>query len=294
MLETAQLSPKGPQSGSLLKHWLLTDLAEARRVLETTDSEPDRAIHLARRRLKRVRTLFEVVKPVAGTGHSHRAQSVKEAFKLLSGHRDADAMLAAAEWLAERSEHATQEAASTLVDRLTAHVADLRGQPTPLPDSVRLLRIAEAEAASLANEIDTPKLLRDRLTAIYRKGRRRYREALDKRDADDETLHEWRKQVKHRLHIGQMVEGTGLLKGPFLLKELDRLSEYLGEEHDFANLGVWVCGDAVLSQNPRDLARLTVAISRRRSKLAARAIELGAELYGQRTLHFAKGLVVSR
>jgi CHAD domain-containing protein len=292
MLETAQPRAKSPPSGSLLKHWLLTDLAEARRVLEAADAEPDRAIHLVRRRLKRVRTLFEVVKPVPGMGHAHRAQTVKEAFTLLSGHRDADAMLIAAKWLAERSDTALQPVALVLVDRLKAHIADLRSLPTPIPESLRLLRVAEAEAASLAEEPDPAKLLRDTLTAIYRKGRKRYRDALDKRDADDETLHDWRKQVKHRLHIGQMVEGTDLLNGPFMLKELDRLSEYLGEEHDFANLGGWICNDPVLGQTPRDLARLTVAISRRRSKLASRAIELGGELYGQRTSTFSKRLVM--
>jgi len=278
----------------LLKQWLLTDLAEARRILEAPGAEPDSAIHLARRRLKRVRTLFEVVKPIAGTGHAHRAGPVKEAFKRLSGHRDADAMLAAAMWLAERSERATQDVASVLADRLKAHIEVLRGEPAPIPASLGLLRIAEAEAASLAEEWDATRLLRDRLTAIYRKGRKCYRNALDKHDADDETLHDWRKQVKHRLHIGQMVDGTGILQGPLLLKELDRLSEYLGEDHDFANLAVWICHDPVLGQRPRDLARLTVAISRRRSKLAARAIELGAELYGQRTSRFAKGLGVER
>ena len=41
---------------------------------------------------------------------------------------------------------------------------------------------------------------------------------------------------------------------------------------------------------PKDLAALTTAISRRRSKLAARALEIGQELYGERASRFAKNL----
>ena len=103
-------------------------------------------------------------------------------------------------------------------------------------------------------------------------------------------MHEWRKQVKHRLHIGQMIEGTGLLSGPLLLKDLDRLAEYLGEEHDFSNLAAWIEQDATLAERPKDLARLAAAISRRRSKLTARALEIGQELYGERAPRFAKDL----
>ncbi len=61
----------------------------------------ERAVHLVRRRLKRVRTLFLVVKSVAGTGHSNRGEPVKTAFQWLSGPRDADAMLKAAIWIAD-------------------------------------------------------------------------------------------------------------------------------------------------------------------------------------------------
>jgi CHAD domain-containing protein len=288
MLEVVRSEQSPPQS--LLKEWLLADLAEARRVLEASDIEQDRAIHLARRRLKRVRTLFEVVKSVAGTGHAHRAAPVKDVFKRLSGHRDAAAMLLAAQWLAGHASTSTSAIATTLVERLTAHVANLHAQPVPISDCVRLLRIAEAEVAALADVGDPRALLVDRLTAIYAKGRKLFRKARDKRDPDDETLHDWRKQVKHRLHISQLVESCGLLKGPLPTKELDHLGEYLGEEHDFANLGIWICADPVLSDQPHDFARLTNAISRRRLKLADRALELGDDLYSQRPSRFEKAL----
>ena len=207
-----------PQPGPLLKNWLLTDLSEARRVLAAADADPERAIHMARRRLKRVRTLFQMMKSVPGSGHAHRVRPLKEAFKLLSGSRDADAMLAAAKWIPRHASPETDDAAIVLVDRLGEQANNLRAEPLQIERILRQLRIAEAEAAALAEAADPAKLLRDQLIVVYRRGRKLYRNAADGRDDDAEALHDWRKQVKHRLHISQVIEGTGLLAGPFLLR----------------------------------------------------------------------------
>lgn len=288
---------------SLLKMWLLRDLAEARRLLETCrrqdgalksdpqyppDPPPERAIHLARRRLKRVRTLFLVVKSVAGAGHIDRAEAVKQAFQRLSGPRDADAMLKAARWLADRAGQKSRVPAASLVRRLEDRVASLRTVDAPVAEIVHLLRTAEIEAATLADIDDPIDLLRQRLVVAYTKGRKLFLRARDGDQTDDETLHDWRKQVKHRIHIGQVIEESRLAISDAPIRALDHLAEYLGEEHDFANLSDWICTDAALACSARDLACLTGAIARRRETLATRALELGAEFYGAKPATFAK------
>jgi hypothetical protein len=196
-------------------------------------------------------------------------------------------MLRAAEWLATKSECGATRA---LVERLALHVADARASQVPIAEVLRQLAMAEVEAAALADSIDPASVLHDRLLTVYAKGRKRFRDARDGADDDSDVLHEWRKQVKHRLHIGQIIAGSGFSGDVAQSKDLDLLAEYLGLEHDFANLGRWMRGDPVLAAAPGDLAALTEAISRRRARLAARALDLGAELYGERTEKFAKQL----
>ncbi len=292
MDETADLQSVDTLSGSVLKVWLLNDLSEARQALEAGVLPLDKAIHLARRRLKRVRSLLRVVKSIPGSdtalpGAQNRAQPVIDAFRLMSGARDMAAMLAAAEWLAN---HTETEASRDLVDRLRGKLDEARNQPVAIQTVVRLLRIAETDVASLADAFNPAILLRQNLVATYRKGRQLYRRALDSRDSDDETLHDWRKRVKHRMHLGQIIGGTGLLAVTSPLTDLDRLAEYLGDEHDLANLAAWISADPALADRPQDLAPLTAAISRRRVKLTNRALDLGHDLYGQRTERFAREL----
>jgi len=289
MLEAANPPSTGSEPARPLKYWLLQDLAEARRELEAADTGGDVAIHQARRRLKRVRTLFSVLKPVTSLHHRQCGETAKAAFKQLSGRRDADAMLKAARWLAGRTGPALRPAARALAKRLKLHLAAARTDQVPVADTERLLRIAEADAASLPEALDTTKLLRDHLIATYRKGRKLYRLARSGANGDH-ILHDWRKQVKHRLHLGQIVAAYDLFEAPFPAEDLDRLADQLGDEHDFATLSAWIKADPVLGETPETTKRLVTAIDRRRARLTERALQLGADLYGDRTRRFARQL----
>eukprot|EP01037_Dinobryon_pediforme_P021384 gene21384-22236_t len=271
--------------GADLKRMLQSDLASARAELDPIPASRTQAVHRARRRLKRARTILRLLRSVAGLDREHRLEPVRTAFALLAGARDADAMLAAGRWLLAHAEDVKDPALTTLLLNLEQNAHAQHRQSLPLAEILSLLRIAEAEAASLPEIFDGAKLFADGLIDTYRRGRACFRKCLDSSAPDD--LHDWRKQVKHRLHLTQMVRGQPGFSIP-LLKDLDVLAETLGEAHDFANLAALVGKAPELAGGRKAANEVKARIARRIAKLQRRAIDLGEELYGERTRHFVE------
>jgi CHAD domain len=274
-------------SGAELKQRLINGLATARSALDSISGEPDVAVHEARKRLKRVNTLFLLLKPVAGADRERRAETAKQAFRLLSQSRDADALLERARWLEARADDAAMTAAlRALVNQLELAVATAHAQALPIGEIVHLLRMAEADAASLADGFSSSDLIADGLIEAYRNGRELYRKALD--GAGAETMHDWRKQVKHRLHISELIENRHPAASPSIVADLDRLGYLLGESNDFANLRDLLKKSPEIAGNRKMAEKVLDLIARRRRKLEKRALELGEELYGERTRRFSQ------
>jgi CHAD domain-containing protein len=270
--------------------WILADLAAALDALRTADVDSEIAIHSARKRLKRVRTLLSAIKAADPHHHAARLEPVKSAFQSLAGSRDADAMLAAAKWLTHHTEGSTRDDAAQVVARLKARIHILKAEPLPMAAISAQLDLAGRVTAAFQSSVPTTDVLTTYLVTVYCKGRKRFRHAQSAEATDDEALHDWRKMAKHWLYIGQMLVDLKPTAKVFPLKELDRLTEFLGEEHDFANLAAFVASDTGVPVDARRIARLTDAITRRRAKLAARSFDLGAELYAEKPTRFERRL----
>ncbi len=270
--------------------WIRADLDAALDALKTVDIDSEIAVHTARKRLKRVRTLLGAVRLADPDGHAARLEPVRTAFRSLAGTRDADAMLVAAKWLTHHTEGTTRDDAAHVVHRLKVRIETLKTEPLPLGSITVQLEAAKRALASYDDTRPSVELLAMALAKVYRQGRKRFHHALAENDTDDEALHEWRKVAKHWLYLGQVLVDLKPAPKIYPLKDLDRLTEFIGEEHDFANLAAFVASDTGVPVDPRRISRLISAITRRRAKLAARAFELGAELYADKPSRFEKRL----
>lgn len=270
--------------------WIRSDLDAALEALKTADIDSETAVHTARKRLKRVRTLLGALRIDDPDGHAGRLAPVRTAFGSLAGTRDADAMMAAAKWLMNHTEGTTRDDAAHVVHRLKVRIEALKGEPLPLGSITVQLEAAKRALAAYDDARPCVDLLVAALAKVYRQGRKRFHHALAENDTDDEALHEWRKAAKNWLYLGQVLIDLKPAPKIYPLKDLDRLTEFIGEEHDFANLAAFVASDTGVPVDPRRISRLIGAITRRRAKLAARAFELGAELYSDKPSRFEKRL----
>ena len=91
-----------------------------------------------------------------------------------------------------------------------------------------------------------------------------------------ENVHEWRKHVKYHWYHVRLLAGIRPQKMKPRRKQLRRLADRLGDEHDLAVLRLKI---AESPPNPRDADFLIALIDRRRIALQAESIELGQRLY---------------
>ncbi len=109
------------------------------------------------------------------------------------------------------------------------------------------------------------------------------------------ALHQWRKRAKDLRYVAEMLEGRDKQRHRRLRRVAqlaDRLGETLGEEHDLALLAEQVRSnrDCFKGEKPARKA-LERHIARRRSRLRARAWQLGERLYRRKPDRFVRRLL---
>lgn len=274
-------------TGSGLKTRLVNELAAARAEFDAPDDvDRSMAVHRARRALKRARSLYRVLQPVAGLGRDGRLQPVKEAFKLLSVARDADAMLATVERLWQRAKGGSADVLAATVASFASLARRAHEAELPIARIAELLRAAERKAVQLPADFDAEALVADELASAYKQGRAAFRAVEAK--ADPGAWHAWRKAVKHRLHLTALWTPTTELRQ--ILADLDALAEILGECNDLANLTHAVEREPAIAGDGKAARRVIAVFTKRQRRLRKRAMALGAALYCQRPRHFAHRL----
>jgi len=282
----------GETLASALRRILIDEITSARAVIGDPDLPRSEAIHLTRRCLKRVRSLWDVFDPLPGANRDGRIRQVRDTARLLAAARDADVMAAEARRLHERAEGRTVVATERFLARCEERARHAHLTTPPFDLVAARLRACEADARSLPTVFEGGRLLADSLVGIYRRGRRDWREIED--GAGGETLHDWRKRVKHRHHLSAMVPVATSVTSRSIQADLGQLGEFLGEEHDLAVMKGRIEDDPDLLSAEDGRDDLLDLIARRRRKLTKIALELGADLYALRTRSFENELAALR
>jgi CHAD domain-containing protein len=261
--------------------------------LEQPGDDLAEAIHDARKRLKKTRALLRLVRPALGTeAYGYENAALRDAGRALSGARDADALVATAERLAER--FVGQLPAATfgqLRDALAEPAAGAEGTDDDgRPAALATLREAvQRIGAWPLDDCDWDTVVAGAKRA-YARGRRDFARAQEQHAAP-EQWHDFRKRAKDLWYHGRLLTPVW----PVVLKaeteEAHRLTELLGDDHDLA----------VLIERLDEPAPLGLIADPDRSALRALAVEqstelrtaatwLGRRLYAARPKAFARRL----
>lgn len=243
---------------------------------ENAAEAPERRVHEARRRCKKLRALFRLVQSDFG------AFATENAFV-----RDASRGLAAA-----RDMRVTRNTYIELMAWARHPVAPDDGDAAPdttrETEALQLFagQMRELEARSSQWRLDGIRLstLASGLKRTYRSGRETRARAQHRRS--DEAFHEWRKYAKYHWNQLGLIEGCAADTIPSAHKCAGDLADQLGLHHDIAMLR------DLLQTSPADLgpdvdvAFALDAADRRQAEIEGRIAALGRQVFAEKPRAF--------
>jgi len=241
---------------------------------------PEEAIHDVRVSFKKLRALLRLARVKKNDDAFARENACyRDAGRRLSEVRDATAMVSAFDKLTER--YAEQLARDAFAELRKPFLKSKRKQHSDknaaLSALARMLESARSRVTDWPLEDDGFSALRQGLKRTYKHGRAGMAQALAEPKA--ESFHEWRKRVKDLWYQVRLLKPTWPAMLKDLADQLERLGDYLSDDHDLA-----ILRHMVLQQSPGDrtqLEALVALIDQRRGELEVEAKRLGERIYGE-------------
>jgi CHAD domain-containing protein len=255
---------------------------------EGINEDPVKAIHDARKAIKKERSLLRLTSAAMPARQRRRENAVlREAGRRLSGARDADVMIASVESLSERF---SGQLPATTFAALREHLESRRSAQS---GGSLLDDRAVGELGSVRVRVDDWEITKDGwqaidagLTQSYRRGREAFGRARATRSLED--LHAWRKRVKDLWYHARLLAPAG---GPVVAgqaKDADLLAELLGDDHDLGVLRDTLTRDVI--PVPVDVDAVVKLLDHRRGELQAEALRLGWRVYAESPKAFRRRL----
>jgi CHAD domain-containing protein len=282
-----RLPPKKPISSGL-RRIAAKELRKARNELRRTSPPGDAAIHEARKRVKKVRAVLELIAADGGES-GNAAKRLRAINRRLSELRDADAMIAILTKLRSRNAGLLSEHTFARVRRqLLAHKraakaeAERNGAWKRVDDDLwKLGRGARQWHLSHRGLRALTPGLRDTL----RRGRKAMARAWKRQRAAD--FHEWRKQIKALWYELRLVDG----RTPRVRRDmaaLHRAETSLGDDHNLVVLCAELSKDPSVCGGAADLERVRLASMRYQCGLRKKALEGTRRIFSRKPGAFVK------
>ncbi len=271
-----------------LVHVTTVQIRDALAVLhEAEEDDREKAVHTARKALKRSRAFVRVARAGLGDEVAQRDNAaLRDAGQKLSSTRDADVLVQTLDKLVARGDNDLEAAQvagfrEVLVaerDELHARANADEGVIAEVRD---LLDATSADVASWTLGDEPSADLAAGLERILRKGRKALKGAEHEAGEErTEALHELRKRSKDLWHAAELLEVAAPQEARALQAQAHTLADHLGDDHDLAVLSERVASaDPELFADAAAAGVLQDAISARRRKLQRKAIKLAHKVH---------------
>jgi CHAD domain len=279
-----RLRPGEPVSRGL-RRLAKKELLSARDELRKTKPPHDEAIHEARKSIKKMRAVMELIASDHGRGLAGCEKRVRRVNRTLSGLRDADAMLAVLVKLRNKYRRLFDEHSFARVRRrLSSHkqAAMKAAQDDGAWKTVdRELRKLRKKAKGWQPTHRRFGALRAGIHVTYRRGRKALARARKKQGAAE--FHEWRKEMKALWYQLRLVERCSPAIGKDV-RVLHQAETWLGEDHNVAVL----CEELSKEASLCDVASVRRAADQYECELRQKAIASAARLYASRPGNYVR------
>ncbi len=246
-------------------------------------------VHQLRKRCKKLRGLIRSVRGSFDNPqtYSFENQFVRNAAHMLSSTRDADVMIETHDKLGHRFRDSIDFARfASIREQLVAHrdrIARSQGgeelsgenNETPLESFAEKMRQMLRRVDIWSVKYRGFRALQQGIERTYRRGRRMLYQAYATQSPD--AFHEWRKRVKYHRYHCRMLTGVWPVLLSARWREVVRLSDFLGDEHDCTVLYEHLQHDNDTDSNVMD--SYFELLQKRRHELREAAKWLGKRVY---------------
>lgn len=254
-------------------------LSKAISYLEDQPDGPHEAIHDARKRFKRIRSLYRLIQPDAPDFRRQENARIRDIARQLSSVRDATALVETVTYLADfaaspEEKTALETARTTLTARRDRIAAEEHDLPAKIASALEGCREA-IDALDALNLSDTPRKTAKHLGKAWRKQLAKAHAAVREceKQGGAESYHELRKSGQaYWMHLSLLRE---IWPSAMQAKqnECKTLVDLLGHEHDLSVLTELADKEPSLFGSGDRLARLLAAIINRQQTLRRDAME---------------------
>lgn len=256
-------------------------------ILRDRPSGPHEAVHDARKRFKRLRALYRLIRKAAPDFSREENARFRDIARSLAFARDATALVETAEYLEAFALSDTQgEALRSITAMLRARRDHAVKYEAALDEAISAAITGCEAGRERLKTLSLPDELRDSarlLRTSWARQRKRARQALADchERADVEHFHELRKAGQtYWMHLGLM---RRIWPSAMRAKRADtkRLVDILGHEHDLSVLAAVADREPDRFGNGERLALLLDAIIERQQALRAEGLELADEVFSE-------------
>jgi CHAD domain-containing protein len=248
------------------------------------------AVHDIRKNLKKVRAILRLVRHPLDDQFKKENHWYRDAGRLLSDIRDSTGHLEILQKSEDHYHHSVKKVVFTNVrEQLQNHRRKL--SRSILTDDNRLLKVKEKlitgrnRIAGLSLEEEDYRKTGSSIKKVYKRGRKAFAKACD--DPTAKNYHQWRKRVKYLLYQLRSIHASWPAIIDPLHDELQQLSDYLGDDHDLAELQVAGDESIYTFKNKSDQQVFTSLLKRYSRQLRRRSEPLGQLIYAEKPKHFA-------
>jgi hypothetical protein len=254
------------------------------------DRPSDDSIHEARKSIKKVRAVLQVVGQDIGAG-GRQLDRLRQAGQRLSPLRDADAVITSAQAICAHDRRALSArscaALHVMLRREKVRRTALARRDHAAERAARALKRVQGSAKGWAWQRVRFADLAEEVQRSYKKARRGLRHARG--DNDPDTFHTWRKRIKTLWYALRLLEQRMPRLRP-LLSDLGRLETWLGDDHNLLVLRTQVMIARTPNEEQTPGARLSTLAERRQRELRQRALTLATPVFKSKPKAFAEHL----
>jgi CHAD domain-containing protein len=252
----------------------------------------DKAIHEARKCFKKIRAVVWLVRDEIGEAvYKQENICYRDVGRGLSDARDGAVKVETLDELRERfAAQLDVDAFAKARDKLASErhliIEQTLKEEDVLADVVATLQAAQARIDTWPVERENFSSLAGGLRRVYKRGHNRLADAYA--DPRPEAFHDWRKRVKYLWYHIRILRPLWPDLFEVLADEIHDLSDYLGDDHDLAELRHVALKRPELFDDEREQQVLIALIDRRRAELEAAARPLGKRIYAEKPRRFVK------
>jgi CHAD domain-containing protein len=254
------------------------------------EAHRDRAIHEARKNVKKIRGLLRLMRPELGEVYFQENTFFREVGRQLSKFRDGGAMVETfdalrAKYRGELGRGGLASIRRGLVARKRQAEKQggieevLHGTAVALRRSAR--RVGTWPLTSTGCEAVAPGL-----QATFRRGRKALARA--RKHPLPENYHEWRKRVKDHWYHVRLLEGIWDETMPAYERRLKDLETWLGEDHNLVVLQETVMAEPGFYGQEAEIELFVELAGKYRKELRGDALALGERIYDEKPGHFTR------